>query len=440
LDSTRYRVTIEGVPPDGGAARHSTRRSTAHRLWPPRDGGDDRRGIGGNADHRRAARRGFSAAIPWQGRRRHGSPVARKDHGGDLRRRGLRRAPVRDDARGARRVGAGRRLHEPRQPRARPRKYTAARARRAARPRRIEVAARARTVSRGGDAGGRRGIRVLRHVRAVARRDGHRVHPRHAFRRPYHAVVSSRAERAGADDRGLVVPHRARRLRPRAGDSADAPARSSPLLAPVLFGPEPAIQLTRPLDVRGALAGGSAAGPQRGRRQRLLLRWQVAIAAGVFIIATLFVKYSIAEAGRDSGIDLDRIGVAVLNFDTPEWNEPRARRIFDRVLDELQRHPSVEAASLSSGLPFGVPSTLRLSISPLEQTSAARMDPQVVTTIAGAPSMFRRRGGEILRGRGFDDRDGPAAPRVVVLSEFTARQMFGTADVVGREMAVGQTR
>ena len=154
----------------------------------------------------------------------------------------------------------------------------------------------------------------------------------------------------------------------------------------------------------------------------------------------MFVKYSIAEARHDSGIDLDRIGVAVLNFDTPEWNEPRARRIFDRVLDELRRHPSVEAASLSSGLPFGVPSTLRLSISPLEQTSAARMDPQVVTTIAGAPSMFRTLGVEILRGRGFDDRDGPAAPRVVVLSEFTARQMFGAADVVGREMAVGQTR
>src|SRR5919205_529685 len=213
-------------------------------------------------------------------------------------------------------------------------------------------------------------------------------------------------------------------------------AVSSLLIALVVFGLEPAIQLTRTLDVRGALAGGSAAGPQRGRRQRLLLRWQIAIAAGFFIIATMFVKFSIAEARHDSGIDLDRLGVAVLNFDAPDWNEPRARRIFDRVLDELRRHPSVEAASLSTGLPFGVPSTLRLSISPLEQTGAARMDAQVVTTIAGAPSMFRTLGVEILRGRGFDDRDGAAAPLVVVLSEFTARQMFGTADVVGRDVAV----
>src|SRR3954470_14942089 len=178
-------------------------------------------------------------------------------------------------------------------------------------------------------------------------------------------------------------------------------AVSSLLIALVVFGLEPAIQLTRTLDVRGALAGGSAAGPQRGRRQRLLVRWQVAIAAGFFIIATMFVKYSIAEARHDSGVDLDRIGVAVLNLDGPEWSEARARRTLDRLLGELRGHPSIESASLTGGLPFVVPSTLRLSISPLEQTSA-RLDPQVVTTIAGAPSMFRTLGVEILRGRGFD--------------------------------------
>src|SRR5207237_2207946 len=137
-------------------------------------------------------------------------------------------------------------------------------------------------------------------------------------------------------------------LQPALNVPALAIAVSSLLSALVVLGREPAIQLTRTLDVRDALAGGFTAGPQRGRRQRLRLRWQVAIAAGFFIIATMFVKYSIAEARHDSGVDLDRIGVAVLNFDTPEWNERRARRTFDRILDELRRHPSVEAASLSS--------------------------------------------------------------------------------------------
>jgi putative ABC transport system permease protein len=214
-------------------------------------------------------------------------------------------------------------------------------------------------------------------------------------------------------------------------------AVSSLFVALVVFGLEPAIQMTRAVDVRGALAAASPAGAPRRRRQRILLRWQVAIAAGFFIIATMFVKYSIAEARHDSGIDLHRIGVAVLDFDTPGWDEPRARRVFDRLLAELDGHPSIEVSSLSSGLPFGVQSALRLAVAPAEDAGAAPVKPPVIATIAAAPSLFRTLGVEIVRGRGFDDRDGPAAPRVAVLSEFTARQVFGTADVVGRRLLAG---
>ena len=43
----------------------------------------------------------------------------------------------------------------------------------------------------------------------------------------------------------------------------------------------------------------------------------------------------------------------------------------------------------------------------------------------------------ILRGRGFDDRDHAGRAPVAVLSEFTARQMFGSGDAVGRPVIVG---
>jgi hypothetical protein len=212
-------------------------------------------------------------------------------------------------------------------------------------------------------------------------------------------------------------------------------AVSSLLVALVVFGLEPAIQLTRTIDVRGALAAGSTPPPRR-RRQRALLRWQVAIAAGFFIIATMFVKYSIAEARHDSGVDLDRIGVAVLNLDGPEWSEARARRTLDRLLGELRGHPSIESASLTGGLPFGVSSALRFSMAPAERAGAADTPPRMVTAVAATPSIFRTLGVEILRGRGFDDRDGPGAPRVLIVSEFTSRQIFGTADAVGRQVAL----
>ena len=103
-------------------------------------------------------------------------------------------------------------------------------------------------------------------------------------------------------------------------------------------------------------------------------------------------------------------------------------------------HPSVEAASHSSGFAASAcRSALRLSISPLEQTSAARMDlggdddrrgPLDVPNAGGGdPSWTRfrrsRRAGRATR-RGPERIHGTADVRY--------------ADVVGREMAVGQTR
>src|SRR4029079_4435127 len=143
-------------------------------------------------------------------------------------------------------------------------------------------------------------------------------------------------------------------------------------------------QLTRTIDVRGALAAGSTPGPPRRRRQRALLRWQVAIAAGFFIIATMFVKYSIAEARHDSGVDLDRIGVAVINLDGPEWSEARARRTLDRLLGELRGISSIKPRSLAGGLPCGVSSALHLSMAPAERAGATDTL-QMVPAVAATP-------------------------------------------------------
>ncbi len=47
----------------------------------------------------------------------------------------------------------------------------------------------------------------------------------------------------------------------------------------------------------------------------MVIRWQVAIAAGFFILATMFIRGTLDLAAHDSGVDLDRIAVATLNFD-----------------------------------------------------------------------------------------------------------------------------
>lgn len=221
-------------------------------------------------------------------------------------------------------------------------------------------------------------------------------------------------------------------IRPALNVPAFGMAAASLLLSLAVFGLEPALQLTRSLDVRGALAAGAGVGSPRARRQRTLLRWQVAISAGFFIIATMFVKYTIEEARHDAGIDMERLGVAVLNFQTQPWDEARVRRTLDRVLEQGRNDPSVEALSVSTGMPFGLPTVMRFALSAPELGD----DRYTATGIAATPSIFRTLGVPIVRGRGFDDRDHAAAAPVVVISAFTARRIFGTIDVVGRQLVL----
>jgi len=227
-------------------------------------------------------------------------------------------------------------------------------------------------------------------------------------------------------------------IRPVLNVEAISVAVAALLISLVVFGLEPAWQLTGSADVRGALAAGSAVGIPRSRRQQLLLRWQVAISAGFFIVATMFVRYTIAELRHDSGIDLERLGVALLNLDRSLWDEPRARRVIDRLIEEVQRNSEIEAVSVSSGLPFGAPVPIHLSVRPPDVADINRgdRDRNAAIVVAATPSIFRTLGVPIVRGRGFDDRDHAASERVVVLSEYGARQIFGTVDAVGRALVV----
>ncbi len=213
-------------------------------------------------------------------------------------------------------------------------------------------------------------------------------------------------------------------------------AVASLLASLLVFGLEPAWQLTRQLDVRGALAAGAGVGSQRSGRQQALIRWQVAISAGFFVIATMFVKFTIAEARHESGLDMDRLGVAMLNFENEQWDEARIARALDRVLEEGQHDRAIEALSVATGMPLGVPAATRVVLSMAQSGGVEAHDQYWATGIGATPAIFKTLGVPILRGRGFDDRDHAGAAKVAVLSAFTARQIFGTIDAVGRQLVV----
>jgi predicted permease len=209
------------------------------------------------------------------------------------------------------------------------------------------------------------------------------------------------------------------------------------LLSLVVFGFEPAFALTRSPDVKSDLGHGSGTvGVPKKQRQRALLRWQVAISAGFFIIATMCVKYTIAEVRHDPGIEMDGLGIAAVNFYTQAWDEPRVRRELDRVLDEARRQPEIESAAVSTGLPFGTRGGASAALGTSDKPILAGNKTYSAHVVAGTPALFRTLGVPILAGRGFDDRDQASSRPVVVINETAARAMFGTTGAVGRELMI----
>jgi putative ABC transport system permease protein len=206
------------------------------------------------------------------------------------------------------------------------------------------------------------------------------------------------------------------------------------LVSLIVFGLEPAIQLTRATDLRGELAEGTGSGGvPKAKRQKMLLRWQVAISTAFFILASMTVRFTFQEFGYDSGVRMEGLGIAQLNFYTQGWDEARARRALDRVLEEARRNRQVDSIAVSTGMPFGTHSPgVRLS-TPDKPFNPKQKYPDG-TLVAATPGIFRTIGVPILRGRAFDDRDHAGAAPVVVVSEFTARALFGTADAVDRQL------
>jgi putative ABC transport system permease protein len=220
-------------------------------------------------------------------------------------------------------------------------------------------------------------------------------------------------------------------IRPGVNLQAIGVAAASMLLSLAVFGLEPAVQLARSVDIRTALATSAAGVRPRLRRQRMVIRWQVAIAAGFFIVATMFIRSTLNQARHDPGVDLDDLAVAVLNFDNGIWGDDRIHRVVDRVMALSRSEQAIGAVAASDGLPFGVPAPYVGIAHPGDDTATT----QLVTAVATTPDLFRALGIDIVRGRAFNDADGPGAPAVII-SEFTAQQHFKSTDAVGQSLVV----
>jgi predicted permease len=208
-------------------------------------------------------------------------------------------------------------------------------------------------------------------------------------------------------------------------------------LTSVVFGLLPAWQASR-IDIQRALVEGgsrSIAGGSRHFGRRVLVLAEVALGVVMLVAGGLLMRQFASLRSIDPGFSPARLYTASASLQDARYRDTAAvNRLFDTSLEQLQRTPGIEAASVSQRLPYERLLNLGFKVEgrPDDKDSAIA-DVAYVT-----PSFFETFGIPVTQGRALDDRDRGAAPLVIVVNQLFADIYFPGESAVGRRLVFGR--
>jgi putative ABC transport system permease protein len=175
--------------------------------------------------------------------------------------------------------------------------------------------------------------------------------------------------------------------------------------------------------------------PRRRLARRGLLAGQAAFAALLLVAAGTFAVALRDQLAVDPGFAAERL--LTFRVDPPYTRYPdiaTTSEFYRRLTEALVAVPGVTAAATASTLPLmpEAPATRRIHV---DGRSSGRADEDPFATIhLVSPSYFATLGIALRRGRAFAWTDRESAPPVGIVSERTARRLWGAADPIGRRL------
>jgi len=225
---------------------------------------------------------------------------------------------------------------------------------------------------------------------------------------------------------GITIP-----FRPEIDASVLAAGLLATFIAIVVFGLWPAFASTR-ADVRRGVGAGAAATPTRWRFHRNMIAWQVCGSVALLLVAVMCVRILTFGSSAWVRARYDDLAVAQADLALNGLDEARARQTAAAILEDLRAQPDLVRVGASNGTPSMLFGARRLVTTPLEPFEPGRPRGKPAAVAAVTTDFFGAMNMRTARGRGFTDRDDAGAPAVAIVTEQLARELYQTADVVGR--------
>lgn len=211
------------------------------------------------------------------------------------------------------------------------------------------------------------------------------------------------------------------------------------LLVGVLTGFLPSLRMSRRDEGGGTLISGARDVGSRGRNRirRMLVVGEVASSMVLLVGAGLMVRTLVALNRVDPGFEPQRLMAAHVSLPEPRYSDEAEIAQFVRSVEERVRTtPGVQSAGMVLSLPIraGISGTFYFSVEGWvpEEDQEPLAGMQIAT-----PGYFETLDIPLLKGRLFDETDGPEDPSVVVVNQAMVQRFFPDGDVLGRRVTWG---
>jgi predicted permease len=197
------------------------------------------------------------------------------------------------------------------------------------------------------------------------------------------------------------------------------------MLSGILFGCAPVVQALR-LSVNDTLKeGGRSTTSGRSGLQRALIVTEFALALTLLAGGGLAIQSLMNLSRVDPGFPTERLLTFYLGVPPQRLPDPdKILPFYEHLQEKIGAVPGVQAMTVATGGPFfgGFGMAFDLPGQPRAQGSSR----QNAAFLMVSPGYYKTYGLQIVKGRGFDEHDGPGHEKVAVVNEtFVARHLKG---------------
>lgn len=207
----------------------------------------------------------------------------------------------------------------------------------------------------------------------------------------------------------------------------------------VLFGLPPSVRAVRQDPAKDLRSGSrTSVGPGATRFRDGLVVVQLALTALLLGLSGLLLRSFAEIRNVDLGFDANSLVTAEVQV-PGSWELAERINFFTELESRIRAVPGVAAVAMGSHLPVRDPGNTM----GIQRAHAGSPDELRNTTVSQRmilPGYFRALGIPLLAGRPIDSTDRATSEPVIVLSESTARRLFGDEDAIGRTVHAMESR